>query len=950
VDEVALGKLAEARASELLSFGPFELARSERLLTKQGVPVELGARALDILIMLVERGPEIVGKRDLLAEVWPDTIVDESSLRFQIATLRKALSDGDGGARYVTTVPGRGYCFVAPLSRRRVAEQERLPQPTTLPSGIPHMVGRDDDVQALAAKLGQCRFVTILGPGGIGKTTVAVKTGHALLEDFDGAVHFVDLGPVGDPRLVPAAIASALGLLVVSDDPAAALVAFLHDKRTLLILDGCEHVIGETAALTETLFARAPSVHILATSRETLRAAGETVYQLAPLQTPSAGIEPGAAEALGFSAVQLFVDRAQASDAGFALTDAEAPVVAEICRRLDGMALAIELAASRVHAYGVRHTALLLNGQIELRWQGRRTAPPRHQTLNATLDWSYELLPEAERAILRRLSVFAGPFDFPAALAIAGNDDQDGAASPDGFLELVNKSLVSTCRQTDIPYYRLLDTTRAYAGAKLLACGESDAIARRHAAYFLNFLERARRELSGFSRAESSRDRRGYLGNIRAALEWSFGPQGDLQLGTALAGAAADLFLQLSLLTECRRWAEQALAALDAAAQGTRRELILQASLGQALMFTHSNSEQVRVALLRALALAEALESLPHQLQLLGSLHLFHERIGDYQAALAAAERSLVVATQLGDKGGIAAAHSFLGISRHFMGNHDEAHEHLSAALSDAEIHGGVHFGFDQRNRARVAMARNLFLRGRPDQASRLARETVDHAAKLEHPLTLCMALIWGVGVHVWAGDLDTAAEHIERFIDHAQRHSLGPYLAVGAGVQGELSIRRGDAGAGVSALRDAIESLQADHYELLSTPFLGVLAEGLAALGRSGEALEAFREAIERSRRQGRMFILPDLLRARAETLAALSDQRGAEAELFRALQMSRSHGARAWELRAATGLARLWTQQGRPDAARNLLGPVYGRFTEGFATADLRTARLLLADLSPA
>jgi predicted ATPase/DNA-binding winged helix-turn-helix (wHTH) protein len=935
-----------APPSDIVSFGPFELAVSARLLTKEGAPVQLGARALDVLIALVVRAHEVVSKRELLAQVWPDTFVDEGSLRFQMAALRKALGDGQGGARYITTVPGRGYCLVAPVSRVPGPKPEVLGMTTTLPNWSTTVVGRDDDVQAVVDQLGKSRFVTVLGPGGIGKTTLAVKAGHSLLEAFAGAVQFVDLGPVGDPALVPGAVASALGLLV-SSDPVASLVAYLHDKRVLVILDCCEHVIDMVAALTEVIFARAPQVHMLVTSRETLRVGGETVYHLGPLQSPPSQTEPTAAEALEFSAVQLFLDRAQASDGEFKLEDAEAPVIAEICRKLDGVALAIELAASRVHAYGIRQTARLLDGKFELHWQGRRTALPRHQTLGATLDWSYDLLPEAERVVLRRLSVFAGRFDVEAARAVAGHDDPDGAATLERLLELVNKSLVSAYRTADQACYRLLDTTRAYASAKLRACGEFHVVARFHAAYFSTFLERIGPDLVGLSKVQATHRYGDHLGNVRSALEWSFGSEGDCELGIALAAQAARLFLQLSLLTECHRWTERALACMADTGRGTRRELILQASLGQALMFTRSNSEQVRTAFLRALTLAEELEDFPHQLQLLAGLHIFHERIGDFYAAITFAERSLAVAETLGDEGGIAAGHSFLGISCHLMGVHHDAHEHLVAALSDARIRGGIDFGFDHRNRARITMARNLFMHGYPDQASRMARETVVDAATLEHPVTLCIALIWAVYVHIWSGELQKAEEDIVRFFEHAQRYSLAPYLAVGAGVQGELAIRRGDVGAGIRAVRDALRTLHADRYELLSTAFLGAIAEGLATLGQFEDALAAADAAIELVERQGDLIVMPDLLRIKADILASLSDHIGAEAGLLHALEMSRSHGALAWELRAATKLARLWAKQSRSGAARDLLRPLYERFTEGFGTADLRAARQLLSEL---
>jgi DNA-binding winged helix-turn-helix (wHTH) protein len=260
---------------DVLSFGPFRLAVSERLLTKDGAPVELGARTLDVLIALASRPNQIVSKRDLVAQVWPDVVVEEGSLRFHIAALRKALGDGEGGARYITTAAGRGYCFVAPVSRSRDQDNGREASVAgflhaNLPGRLTRMVGRDDDVLKLSARLTAARFVSIVGVGGVGKTTVAVAVGHHLVDAFTGTVLFADLGMLSDPARVAATVASMLGLAVQSDDATPSLIAYLRDKRTLLILDTCEHLIEAVAALASKIFMAASQVHILATSREAL--------------------------------------------------------------------------------------------------------------------------------------------------------------------------------------------------------------------------------------------------------------------------------------------------------------------------------------------------------------------------------------------------------------------------------------------------------------------------------------------------------------------------------------------------------------------------------------------------------------------------------------------------------------------------------------------------------
>src|SRR5271168_333966 len=478
----------KSQSDDVFSFGPFRLFASERLLKKADEPVPLGDRALDILIALAERAGEVVTHKELISTVWPDVTVEEGNLRFQMATLRKALGDRRNGARYVSNVAGRGYCFVAPITRSAVARTvpvtgiattERIQK---LPRRLTRMVGRDDTVRALAEQLQEWRFVSIVGPGGVGKTTVAISVAHALVDGFQGAVFFIDLAALTDAKLVPTAIASVLGLMVQTQDPVVGLLAFIGDRKILLVLDNCEHVIGVVAALAERVVSEVPQAHILATSREALQVESEHVHLLHSLEGPPEDAGLTAAEALRYPAAQLFMERAAASGYDAALSDNDAPILARICRRLDGIALAIELAASRVGSFGIRGTAELLDNRFSLLWHGRRTALPRHQTLNAMLDWSYSLLAEREKVVLCRLSVFVAHFTLEAAGSLAlkpeahGADETDDADVIDAVAGLAAKSLISTTVINETTDYRLLDTTRAYAATKLAERGEADYI------------------------------------------------------------------------------------------------------------------------------------------------------------------------------------------------------------------------------------------------------------------------------------------------------------------------------------------------------------------------------------------------------------------------------------------------------------------------------------------
>jgi predicted ATPase/DNA-binding winged helix-turn-helix (wHTH) protein len=946
-----------AQARDAISFGPFSLIAGERLLTRDGVPVELGARALDVLITLVSRPNEVVSKKDLLDRVWPDVTVEESSLRFALAGLRKALGDGQDGARYITTLAGRGYCFVAPISRSggqlpvESAPVASFPH-ANLPGRLTRMVGRDDDVRKISSQLTAARLVTIVGAGGIGKTTAAIATGHHLLETFAGAVLFIDLAMLSDPNLVATAAASMLGLSVQSSDATPSLIAHLRDKRILLILDTCEHLIESVATLVAGIFEAAPQVHILATSREALQVEGEHVYRLEPLACPPDGDAFTADAAQTFPATRLFMERAAASGAHLDLNDADAAIIVAICRKLDGVALAIELAARRVEAYGLQQTAALLDQRLTLLWVGPRTAPPRQKTLQATLDWSYGLLTDLERLVLRRLAVFVGHFTLDAALAVATSETIDQAQVFAAIDSLVAKSMVATRPIGAMMRYRLLDTTRAYTLAIETEDAQRADLAVCHANYFRRWLEQNGTDWSTLSTGTERAPHFAGLNNVRTALEWCFGPEGNIEVGIGLAAAAAPVFLMMSLLPECHRWSEQALCALDDAARGGVDEMHLQAALGVSSMFTRGNSEAARAALNRSLAIAEERGDAPNQLQLLSLLHMFHHRIGDFKATLHYARQSSAVSGAIAVPAAAALAHSLLGSSLHHSGDIAGARAELEAALQLGPGHARartIYLDFEHYNYAGIALARTLWLQGYPVQAMERARASVEDAASKSHPVPLSRALVWAISVFLWAGDLASADAYTDRLIAHAESHSLGPYLAVAQGYKAASAICRGDARHGVARLQGAMEALRATRYELLTTPFNIWLAQGLAATGQSAEGLARIARTIAMVEETGDLSQMPELLRVKASLLLTMQTPNLVEAEscLTQSLELSRRQGARAWELRTASDLAKLTADRGERDRAHGLLQPVFAQFTEGFDTVDLKAAERLLADL---
>src|SRR6266699_1472414 len=370
---------------QAISFGPYRLLAAQRLLLEGDTPVRLGSRAFDILATLLERPGEAIGKDELMSRTWPKTFVEDANLKIQISALRRALGDGQGGNRYIATIPGRGYNFVAPVRFEKLARAATIASAAAhnLPLAATRMIGREEAIATLVSRLSRERLLTIVGPGGIGKTTLALAVAERMIADYEDGVWLVDLAPLNDPRLVPSAVATVLDLEVRTENPLPGLVVALRDRRMLLLLDNCEHVIDAAANLTAAVLTGLPRVNILATSREPLGVAGEREHRLGPLGSPPTLSGLTAAEAAAFPAVQLFVERVTAIVEDFALTDANAQPVAEICQRLDGLPLAIEFVAPRVEVLGIEGVAAHLDDSLPAFSARRRTELPRHRTIRA---------------------------------------------------------------------------------------------------------------------------------------------------------------------------------------------------------------------------------------------------------------------------------------------------------------------------------------------------------------------------------------------------------------------------------------------------------------------------------------------------------------------------------------------------------------------------------------
>jgi predicted ATPase/DNA-binding winged helix-turn-helix (wHTH) protein len=948
----------DASTDGVISFGPFRLIPSQRQLLQDGKPVRLGGRALDILIALGERANETVSQRDLIAIVWPNTFVEESNLRVHISAVRRALGEGKTGIQYIANIAGRGYRLLVPVAQAGKDERPARPAPRVHDLPVPYtsMLGRGDIVDSIARQLPQRRFVTVVGPGGIGKTRVALAVAERLSGNYRDGVYFVDLAPLTDSPLVLSAVAIAFGLEISSSDAVSALTAYLRDKKILLVLDSCEQVIEATASLTEQLLRGAPGVHILATSREAMRADGERVLRLTPLGVPDESADLTAAEAMMFPAIQLFVERATESLDTFELTDADAAVVADICRRLDGMALAIELAAGRVDAFGLRQLASLLDNRFKLLTRGRRTALPRHQTLSATLDWSYEVLAETERAILRRLSVFSGGFTLDAAQAVARNAEVDGLDVDDVVATLVAKSLVDADLRGEDPLYRLLDTTRVYALEKLRDGGEYSATARRHAEYYRDLLAQAEVESESKPHAEWLAIHGRHIDNVRAALNWAFALDGDSQVGVALTVAAVPLWVQLSLLGECRERAGQALARLGGSSTATvRLRMQLSAALGWSLMYGVGRAREAGPAWTTTLQLADQLDDRDYRLRALWGLCIDQFNNGEFRKALEFAHRFVDAAGNSTDAIDLTMGNRLLATSLHYLGDQKGARRHIDRVLAHlAELtlkSQIVRFRFDLRVSTHYFQARILWLQGFADQALRTVEHNIVEGRASGHALTFCSVLGQGAcPITLLAGDLDAAERHCDALLEHTERHPIRLWHLWACCFRGIVMVRRGKIAAGLAILRSELERAGEARFLPRFLLPLGELAASLGEAGEIAQGLATVNETLVRCQARDERWYVAELMRIKGVLLLQEAEHRSvsaAEQCFGEALEVARDQGALFWELRSALSLARLRIGQHRPGDARAVLAPVYEKFTEGFEIADLRAARALLDSL---
>lgn len=920
------------------AFGPYLLHPAERLLLNGDTPVRLGARAFDILCVLIRSGGKMLSKEELLNSVWGSTVVDDGNVRVHIAALRKALGDDATRQTYIASAPVLGYRFVAPVQARTpegspaASSSPAAVHPPTAPArddslrGVStRLHGRDDAIATIASLLDEHRLVTVVGPGGMGKTSVALAVAARLNRSLPHGACFVDLSSLVEPALVPSALAAALGVPLLSGDAVPRIVSHLDGRSLLIVIDNCEHVVTAVADLVERLLRRLPQVRLLATSREPLGAQGEWIQRLKGLETPWQDAPLSAADALAFPSVQMLVEHIAASVDTFELAETDVDAAVRICRAMDGIPLALELVATRVPSFGLQQLARLLTERVSLLGHGRRTSVARHQTLHAALDWSHALLEGRERAVLRRLAMFRGEFTIQAAAALCECPEIDAGVAAECLVQLVNKSLVAmdgaTARGT--PGYRLLETTRDFAQARLTESGEAAAVARRHAQVVCDALDAAT-------------GRQG-IDDVRAAMDWAFSPGADLSLGIRLTLASAPLWFALGLLSEFRDRLDQAEHARTLLAPDPARDLQLALVTGHAYMQTLGPTPTSGQCFERAAVLARQVGDATDRLNTLWSLYSDRMVRGDYAGMLDLAREFGATCEASGEDDALPTHHRMMAMSQHMTGDHAEALAHAvlarQAPLARAPFLDGTAYQVDHLTSTMVPMARVLWIQGRTDEAAAVIAEAVDRATAMDlgYSASYMLALA-ACPIALWNGDRAQAQLHTRLLNDFATRHTLPFWQESAAMYENVLAWAPDDA---TGATPDWLErfSKHGGRADLLGTFAPGLLSDHALRRMQSGHtpwcAVELRRSETEREWRATRLATTQA-----AETLLDIAT-------------LARRQGAVSWELRATLTLAECLHALHRTAEAVVRLETLMARLPPGRAQGDAMRATRLLASL---
>ncbi len=886
-------------------FGPFRLLPTRHVLLRDETPVTLGARAFDILTLLVARAGEVVSKAELVAHTWPNSFVHEDNLKVNVANVRRNLAEHDGDGDYITTVSGRGYMFVAAVER--VANVAPPPAQAgakgiSPPPDVRPLYGREEALLAIFEKLKLPGYVTLAGLGGVGKTSLAITVARAMCGGHSDGIAFVDLSTIADPRFVVPALASALGVSLALDDPLAGVINALRQTGNLLIVDNCEHVSAMAAAAIDRIASELPSARLIATSREPLRTRNEQIHFLTGLAHPSHDRDITAAEAMKSPAVQLFVARAKAAGT-FALTDENAGSVASICGRLDGLALAIELAASKAAIFAPSDLDAVLADGMHRLGLGPRDAPLRHQTLEATLDWSYRLLSETEAVLLRLLSVFSGRFTADDAGALFPAAGLDPRTASDALSQLVAKSLVSADYDSDTVRYRLAESTRSYARQRLDAAPERDRAKRHFATRMRSTFEAAERLWSIETSRQWLMNNNGRIDDLRAAIGWAFGPGGDSQIGVDLVVAALPLWQEISAFAEMLAAIDSALAASgDVTEDGGLAQVKLENARAWAMTLSTNLAPETEVAWEKCLHHAGQADNADHWLRAVGGQAVYLAHSGRPLQALAALNR--FGARSGFDWSSAPDGERLLAHIEVYAGRLGSASNRLEALAKAWSEPGGrpalSRFQLDLPVAIRMSLSLLLWLTGESERASSTATDAVSRAGDLGHLVTEGHAIALGaLPVAYLSGDFDTASRLQTQLDRICARANISLLPGTSGFFAGAIEVAQRKTG-GLAMMQESISTLANGGWLTLTAFYRCLTAEALISAGELTQAQSCLQQALSEPRLRQERWCHPELFRVSGILRAHQGDIGRSRNLLERAQRSARRIGAAALETRA--------------------------------------------------
>lgn len=876
------------RDDDMLAFGQYQLLPKLGVLMKEGIRLPLGERAIAVLIELVDVAGSVLSKEQLLARVWPQEIVEENNLQAQISSLRKALGDD---RHLINTVFGRGYCFTATVKRLQ-ASPPTLTKPAPS-SGLPRprsaLIGRELALNELKNLLSHHKICTITGPAGIGKTRLLVEVAHALGSQFPDGIYFADLSGLSSSVDPSATLTTAL----------AGLPRSTHQKPALLVVDNCEHLVTACAQALEHLLQSESHLSLLLTSQSPLGLEGERLYRLGPLALPLT--EVSVSQAQHYSAIALLVQRAQAADHQFQLTADNLKSVAALCRLLDAVPLALEIAAGRIATLGLEAVLADLTKCAGMLESGRRGGTARHRTLGDALHWSYQLLTATEQQVFQELAIFAGEFDLSAAERLLSPVCEGRVIDIIG--SLVDKSLLVFQSGSQPPRYRYLTIIKAYAW-QLLA-ERRVLIGRRHAAFVGERITQAKVDWMSVATSQWLR-RHGYLiDDLRSAIEGCFGAYQNRALGRYILANSTPFWIQFSLHEECRKLIAHALQDVGSEPVAPKEEMLMQAGLGSALAWARGPITENGQAWVRASDLAKQLADREIQMQAEYGLWLYHLRHGDYLNALHNGQNMLQLAQATGDQSALLTAKRLMGTAQHFCGQQSAALTEINAFL-DCDIRDDrqstyFRFGLDQRVAGWSFLVRVLWLTGDINQAWQAAQLGVDEALALDHACSLCAALIEGsCTLAALTGDIEQVVLLAQQIEQLASEHGLGLWQLYSSAFAFWARLQLNPSSVRPQEIHAMLNTLESNGFDPAYSLFLSDFALALAEKGQPQVAERLIQSRLALLPPEHSMWNAPELLRVQAiihhihQPDAVLLDN-----ALHAAQLLAKEQNAEGWRLR---------------------------------------------------